>query len=403
MKLYRFIFILFLFHWNSFYSQESQAQLEAERKQLRNQIVKIESLQKNSQRKEKSVLVRVQVLTQKVNTLDRLIKLTNRQANYLTHKIKENTSRIKQLALELETAKTDYAEMIKKSYKSKSVQNRILFLLSSESFSQAYKRFSYMKQYAKYRKKQGVSILEKTEVLKKLNTQLVEQQKQKEQLVVENRKSKIEFAKEKQIQQKLIADIKKNQSTYARQIKAQERKAREIDRKIEKLIREAIAKSNKKRGNRKNTKTFALTAEAKVLARNFSANRGKLPWPVVKGKVIKRFGKQRHPLIPNIQINNSGVDIETNEDELVRTIFEGEVSTVQAIKGAGKLVQIRHGNIITTYYNIENITVKEGDKVKTKQSIGSVHTNSSTGKTIMKFLIYQNSKFLNPQKWIYRM
>ncbi len=384
-------------------AQQNQKKLEAERKALQAEIAAINNLNKESQKKEKSILEQVNGLDLQITALNKLVKLTNRQANYLTKKIKANTNEIDDLKTELSNLKNDYAEMIKKSYKSKSSQNRVMFLLSSENFTQAYKRVAYMQQYAKFRKSQGILIEEKTERLKTLNIDLASKKEEKDLLVENNRKIKKQLVSEKATQQKLIAEINNNQATYAKQIKKQQKKSRAIDRQIEKLIREAIARANKKAKKNKNSKTFALTAEAKKLANNFSNNKGKLPWPVIKGLVTKGFGKQRHPVLKNIEINNSGVDIETDQNQVARAIFDGEVSTVQAIKGAGKLVQIRHGNFISTYYNVENISVKVGDKIKTKQAIGTVHTNPRTGRSIMKFSIYQNSKFINPQHWIYKM
>lgn len=384
-------------------AQQSQKKLEAERKALQAEIATITKLNQESQKKEKSLLEQVSGLDRQINALSRLVRLTNRQANYLTKKIKANTTEMANLQSELIDLKNDYAEMIQKSYKSKSSQNRVMFLLSSENFKQAYKRVIYMQQYAKFRKSQGVLIEEKTTRLEKLNVDLNKQKKDKEKLIANNRNTQKKLQDERLEQQKLVAKINSDQATYAKQIKQQQRKANAIDRQIEKLIKEAIARANKKAGKTKNTKTFALTSEAKALATNFGKNKGKLPWPVVKGIVTKGFGKQRHPVLKNIEINNSGVDIETEQNQVARAIFDGEVSTVQAIKGAGKLVQIRHGNYISTYYNIENISVKVGDKVTTKQAIGKVHTNSRTGRSIMKFSIYKSSGFLNPQQWIYKM
>jgi len=335
--------------------------------------------------------------------LRRLIRVTNQQANYISKKISTNRQEVAQLNTEMENLKKDYSELIRKSHKSKSQQNRILFLLSSESFKQAYKRVEYMKQYAKYRKKQGIEIQEKKLRIETLTEDLKKQKTKKNKLISDNKKVQEQLKKDRIQQKGLVAEIKRNQRKYAKQIKDQEQKARAIDRQIERLIRIAVAKANKKAGAKKGAKTFALTAEAKVLAAKFDTNKGKLPWPVVKGSLLKRFGKQPHPVIPNIVINNSGVDIETDENIVARAIFDGEVSTVQAIKGAGKLVQIRHGNFISTYYNIEGISVKEGDRVLTKQSIGTVHTNKLTGRSILKFSIFKDSKFLNPQKWIYRL
>ncbi len=385
------------------YSQESKAELEAKKEYFLAEIARFKELKKNAATKEKSLLAQVQALNAELRVTKSLIQLTNKQANNLQRKIQANTQKIAALKTELKDLKQDYAAMISKSYKSKSQYNRLLFLLSSENFLQAYKRIQYMKQYTKFRKKQGLSIQEKTKALNVLNADLKVQETEKNKLVAENRKVKANLEKEQQKQRLIIKKIQSNQKFYAKQIRSQQQKTRGIERRIEKLIREAIARSNKKAGKSKSYKTFHLTPEAKKLASGFKSNRGKLPWPVIKGRVVKKFGKQPHPILKGITIQNSGVDIETDKNQIARAIFEGEVSTVQTIKGAGKLVQIRHGNYITTYYNLENIQVKEGDKVTTKQKIGNVHTNANTGETVMKFLIFENSKFVNPQKWIYRM
>lgn len=385
------------------YSQKTQGQLEIERKELAQEIKSINKLRSQGKAKQRSVLTKVEGLNKQIEVLDRLIKVTNQQANYISREINKNEKEIKQLNVEMVNLKKDYAELIKKSYKSKLQQNRILFLLSSESFKQAYKRVQYMKQYAKYRKKQGVAIQEKKIKIESLNEALAAQKESKKKLIEDNKKAQAQLETDRIAQKSLIAKIRRNQKKYALQIKNQQKKARAIDRQIERLIRLAVAKANKKAGAKKGTKTFALTAEAKVLAAKFDKNRGKLPWPVVKGSLIKRFGKQPHPVIPNIVITNSGVDIETEKNIVARAIFDGEVSTVQAIKGAGKLVQIRHGNFISTYYNIEDISVKEGDKVSTKQSIGKVHTNKLTGRSILKFSIFKDTQFVNPQDWIYKL
>lgn len=385
------------------YGQQSKAALEAKKEYFLAEIARFKELKKSAANKEKSLLAQVHALNAEVKATKQLIQLTNRQANILQRKIQNNTNQIVALKNELTDLKADYAEMIKKSHKSKSQYNRMLFLLSSESFLQGYKRIQYMKQYANFRKKQGVSIQEKAKQLKVLNADLKVQEAEKNALIAENRKTKAGLEKEQEKQRLLIKKIQSNKSYYAKQIRTQQRKTKDIERRIEKLIREAIAKANKKAGKGKSYKTFHLTPESKKLATGFKSNRGKLPWPVIKGRVVKKFGKQPHPILRNITIQNSGVDIETEKNQVARAIFEGVVSTVQTIKGAGKLVQIRHGNYITTYYNLENIRVKEGDKVALKQQIGNVHTNSATGQTIMKFLIFENSKFVNPQKWIFKM
>lgn len=398
---------LFLVCSPSFSQSTKQQQLEEERQRLREEIEQMKQLRAENKLKERSVLDEVETINSQISTRKNLIKITNQQANLLTREINTNFKKIDVYRKELKVLKEDYAKMVSKSYKSKSHQSRIMFLLSSSDFAQAYKRLQYMKQYNEHRKEQADRIEENTKELQKLNTDLSQQKKSKQGLIEENREAQEKLNEEKKEQKILMASIRRKQGTYTKQIKQKEEQASAIDKAIEKLIREAIAKANKKAGKKVTKKgsatTFALTAEAKILADNFTSNKGKLPWPVGTGRVTKKFGRQPHPTLPNIQINSSGVEIETGAGERARAIFEGEVIAIQKLKGANRLVQIRHGNYITTYYNIENISVKEGQKVTTKQSIGQVRTNPTTGRAIMKFLIYQNSKRLNPQSWIYRM
>lgn len=391
----------------SFSQSSKQQQLEEERQRLREEIEQMKQLRANNKRKERSVLYEVETINSQIGTRKNLIKITNQQANLLTREINTNFKKIGTYRKELTLLKKEYAKMVTKSYKSKSHQSRIMFLLSSSDFSQAYKRLQYMKQYNEHRKEQADRIENNTRELQVLNTNLSRDKKEKQVLIEENREEQNKLKDEKKEQQVLMTSIRKKQGTYTKKIKAKEQEASAIDKAIEKLIREAIAKANKKAGKKVTKKgsatTFALTAEAKILADNFTSNKGKLPWPVGTGRITKKFGRQPHPTLPNIQINSSGVEIETRPGERARAIFEGEVIAIQKLKGASRLVQIRHGNYITTYYNIENISVKEGQKVTTKQAIGEVRTNPTTGRAIMKFLIYQNAKRLNPQSWVYKM
>ncbi|GGX31928.1 murein hydrolase activator EnvC family protein [Aquimarina muelleri] len=402
-----YFIVLLLVCGSSFSQSTKQQQLEEERQRLREEIEQMKQLRADNKLKARSVLDEVETINSQISTRKNLIKITNQQANLLIREINVNLKKISVYRKELTVLKEDYAKMISKSYKSKSHQSRIMFLLSSSNFAQAYKRLQYMKQYNEHRKKQADQIESNAKELQSLNTDLSRQKKDKDVLIEENREAQEKLDEEKKEQQILMASIRKKEGVYTKQIKEKQQQANAIDKAIEKLIREAIAKANKKAGkkvtNKGSATTFALTAEAKILADSFTSNKGKLPWPVGTGKVTKKFGRQPHPTLPNIQINSSGVEIETRSGEKARAIFEGEVIAIQKLKGASRLVQIRHGNFITTYYNIENITVTEGQKVSTKQSIGEVRTNPTTGRAIMKFLIYQNATRLNPQSWIYKM
>lgn len=398
----------FLFIISGAWAQpDKQKELEEKRQAILQEIQQINSLLFKTRGEKKSVLTEVEDLNQRINARENLIRITNQQANFLTREINDNLQKMEQLRAELKTMKEDYAAMIRKSYKSRSQQSRVMFLLSSENFLQAYKRLQYMKQYAKYRKKQGEGIKEKTIQLQNLNTGLIEQKSQKQRLVEENQLAKVRLTKEKKDQEALVASLKKDEGKFATQIKTKQREADALDKQIDALIKAAIAASNKASGNTGAVKTsasnFALTAEAKALAANFTSNKGKLPWPVEKGVVIGRYGTHPHPQLPNVTRSNSGVEIATEENGTARAVFEGEVLEIQQIKGGNKAVYIIHGNYITVYSNLNSISVKKGDKVSTKQKIGTVVRSPLTGKTILKFYIYQNDKKMNPADWIYQM
>ena len=386
-----------------FSQNKKQQELEERRQELRQEINKINQLQQENKSKEKSQLSLIVNYNYKISVLNNLISVTNQQANLLTREINSNQKKITKLRDELKALKEDYAAMIVKSYKSKNQQSRIMFLLSSDNFKQAYKRLQYMKQYSDHQKQQGQEIKTKSEELQSINASLLVQKADKQKLINENRVVQKTLEAERKQHQVLMTSIKKNINVYAAQIKAKQQEADRIDREIDRIIREAIVKSNKKAGKAETSVGFSLTAEEKVLASNFVSNKGKLPWPVEKGFVTLGYGTQPSPIDKSVSIRSNGVRIATEKGAKVRAVFNGEVSRIVVIKNSNPIVMIRHGNFITAYKNLSKVYVKEGDKVTTKQEIGEVFTNPSNGDTILNFIIYENLNTLNPAEWIYKM
>lgn len=383
-------------------AQTTRETLEKKRVELRNEIRRINKLRSSNKDKQRSVLSQVEDLDQQIRSTENLIKVTNQQANLLTNQISANTSKISRLRKELEELKEDYAQMIEKSYKSKSSQSRIMFLMSSESFLQAYKRLQYMKQYTNYRQQQGETIKKNTEKLQELNKDLVNQKEAKDKLIAENRETRAQLRRNKKAQQELMQDIRSKEGEFASQIRQKQQEIDKINRQIEKMIRESIAKSNEKTGSTERN-VYKLTPEAKALAADFAKNKGELPWPVRSGVVTSRFGRQPHPVVKSISINNNGVNIDTDPGGKARAVFGGTVSEVQVLKGANKAVMVRHGDYITIYDNLDNVYVRRGDVVNTGQELGEVATSRTTGKTTLHFLVYKNMQKMNPADWILEM
>ena len=382
-------------------AQDKKASLEAQKKRLQQEIVQINSLLKSSAKKRANVLTEVETVQLKMDRQDALIRLTNRQINRLNQEITLNLRNIEQLRVELTKLKKDYAEMVVSARKNQSAQNRLMFVLSSESFWQAYKRMTYMKQYAAYRKQQGEQIATKTKTLQQYTNDLVAQRKDKEQLIRENRDAQKALDTVRARQSSLVQQLKRKEKSYAAQIKKKQKQQAAIDKEINRLIREAIAASNKKAGTK--TKNFVLTPEAKALAASFATNKGRLPWPVEKGIVTQKFGTQRHPVVRTTTIKSNGVTLSAPEGSVARSVFEGKVLNIVQFTGSNPIVLVQHGNYITSYKNLSKVYVKKGDKISAKQAIGQIFTNKDTGKTALQFSLFQNTTPQNPALWLYQM
>jgi murein hydrolase activator len=406
----KYIFSLIFLIFSSFVWSQTDAQkkLEARKAKLMEEIQQNEKLLREQKKKEKSVVNIIQAQNSKINLREKLIATNEKQAKILDDDIYKNQLLLNQLNRELKSLKEDYANIIVKSYKSRSERSRVMFLLSSNSFLQAYKRAQYMKQYASYRKSQGEEIINKSVEIEVQNKKLAEVKSEKIQLITEQEKEKIALEAERKEQQKLVNSIKKDQKKIVAEINKKQKEAKDIDRKIQELIRAAIAEANKKTAKKSGTKTVStgtssskivLTPEGKVISDNFKANKGRLPWPVKKGFVSIKFGSQPHPVVKTTQINSNGIEITTDQGADAIAVFGGEVFLVQIITPIKKAVYVQHGDFITVYYNLSSVNVSKGDKIKENQVIGKIFTDGN-GKTAIKFSVLQNDVFLNPQSWL---
>lgn len=438
------------------WSQDSQQEkLEQRKAQIQQEIKENERLLQSVKKKEKSAVSVMAIQEKKIALKENLIKTTEKQAKLLSNDMYINQVEINKLKKELKVLKEDYAKMIVKSYKSRSEESRAMFLLSSKNFQQAYKRLQYMKQYTSFRKIQGEEINVKSKELSLYNQKLEVQKTAKQKLIEEKEKERLSLEQEKKEQEKIVNSIKKDKNKIANDIKKKQQEARNIDKQIDRLIRQAIAEANRKaaaerakqkaaataaakekkaaaaaaakelaKANKtgKTIKTVAkaveeeepeeeakkpisstkidLTPEAKIVADNFRANKGRLPYPVERGKITLGFGNQAHPVYKSLMVHNSGVEITTDEGATARAVFDGVVFSVFNVSPVNRAVMIQHGDYFTVYQNLSSVSVDKGDKVSRKQSIGRVRSNGETGKTVIKFLILQNTTYINPSGWL---
>ena len=376
--------------------QARQKKLEAQKISLNKEIIQINSLIVESKKRSKNLANDLEDLQLKISVRDKIININNSQLNNLTNIINNKNDRIVDLQTNLTNLKNEYKKIIYNSYKKRSTQMKLMFLFSSENINQAFKRFQYFKQYSKYRKKQAEKIVQIQQEIEENVDSLVISKSQKEKLIEENKDAKQSLTKEKQQQDDLFKGLLKNQKDYTAQINKKEKQAKLIDNEIQKLIRLAIAESNKNN----NSTNFALTPEGRLISSNFQANRGRLPWPVKEGVIVRRFGTQPHPVVRTTTINSNGISIATSPNSIAYSVFDGEVLSVYGFSGGNPGVLIRHGKYISNYQNLSSIFVKKGDKINANDEIGVVFTNESNGKTVLKFNIFNELKPENPTIWL---
>ena len=377
-------------------SQSKQA-LEKQKKEIQNEIKVIELKLSNSSKKKGLIISNAEDLNYKIKLQQNLISNINNQLNLILNEIDANEIQLTNLKNKEVSLKEELAKMLITGYKKKSNLNKLMFIFSSSSFQQAYKRIQYFKQYVNFQNKTLLKIKSTSSEIENVILVLDLQKTNKQLLINENENIKRELSIQYDDLNKLIAEVNKDQKKYKNEIKQKQKLSKDIDKKIEKLIREALANSKRNDGG------FKLSEEAQLISKNFNANKGRLPSPVIRGNIVLGFGKQPHPIVKTATIQSNGVRIRTSSDVEARTIFDGEVYSIIISKNNSRTVLIQHGNFFTVYKNLSQIYVSKGDKLKTKEVIGKIATDPLNGQTILSFSIFYNGVPQNPRTWIYKL
>ena len=385
---------------NSIFSQNNRKQLEKQKEAIQKELKEINALLFKNKKQKASTFTDIENINYKIQRKQEVIKLTNRQINLLNIELEKNKNQQVDLSKRIKEVKAAYKEMILRSYKSKSGKNKLMFVLSSESFFQAFKRTQYIKQYTAFRRNQANKIVTISDELKLINDELIERKKLKETLLTNNRLIQKSLEQEKNQANEIAFKLKSQEKKYKKNILAKQKESLKIDKQIDKLIREAIAASNK---TKTKSNSFNLTPEAIALAKNFELNKGKLPWPVSRGVVIQRFGTQPHPVVKTAKIKSNGIVIATEKSAKVKTVFKGQVLSVLKFRGSNPTILIQHGNYITAYKNLSKVFVSKGDVLESGQAIGEVFTNKTNSQSTIQFSIFKKTTPLNPLFWILKM
>lgn len=407
-------------------SGKSSSQLKKDKQKLENEIANTQKLLKKNESNQKAAVQQAALLRQQIQNREKMVTTLNSQILQMEDEQDLNEQEIRQLEKRLAYMKADYAQVVYNAYRNRRLIDKVTFILAADNFSQMFRRLRYYSIFSRNVREQSERIQKTTEELTKKNEEIVElkndklntlSSKEQEIKNLENdRRKKTQNAEKlKKESQKLSADLKKKQQ-----------KRKEIDAAIQKAVQAEIAQANAAR--KKNAKssggkssrsesstaststssssskastTITLTPEEKTLNTSFINNKGKLPWPVAKGAKVSDFGNYPHPDVPSVQVENRGIDIMVEAGTPVRAVFEGVVTSVMNIMGT-TVVMIRHGEYLTVYQNLSSTSVKKGDKVSTKQTIGTVSKSQSSDTYELHFEIWKNDRYVNPNEWLAR-
>lgn len=381
---------------------QSRKELEANKKKLEKEIEQTTNQLDKTRKARRNTVAELQLVNSNINKREQLINGLNKELDMTEKEIGKLESKIIRLGNDIETLKKEYARLIVSAHQHRNRYTMLMFLLSSKDFSQAWRRLRYISQYNDYLKKQVVLINEKQVALRSSKEELVSEKENKQQIVVSQQKEKKKLEQEKKNKNRIVAQLKTQENKLRKEIQNKQKRVNQLNDQIKKIIEDEIRRSQEKaqkQGQSSSGKTYALTPEEKALSSNFESNKGKLPWPLLRGTVSGKFGTHPHPVISSVTVTNNGIDILTDKGASARAVFKGQVCNIGSVYGL-KFVMIRHGAYITVYANLDQVYVKDGQTVDTKQNIGRVYYDAEQGKTELQFQIWQGTNKLNPELWI---
>lgn len=404
------------------YAQKSSSQLKKDKQKIEKEISNTQNLLKKNEKNQKASLQQIAVLRQQISNREKLVTTLNQEIIRMEEEQELNQQEILKLQKKLEYMKSDYAQVVYMAYRNRNLMDKITFILAADDFSQMFRRVRFYTIFSDNVRTQADKIAQTQAELKDKNEQIIALKSEKLNLLSgkENEIKKLESDRREKSKN---AEALKNQSKQlSAQLQEKQRQRRELDAAIQKAIKAEIAAANAKRAaankpnasgggnsttgkgtstsaNPRNTASISLTPEERTLNNSFVSNKGSLPWPVAKGAKVGDYGNYAHPDVPSVMIENHGIDIMTDAGAPVRAIFSGEVTVVMDVVGS-KVVIIRHGEYISVYQNLATVSVKKGDKVTTKQTIGTVGKNAASNTYELHFEIWKNESNLNPNSWL---
>ncbi len=378
-------------------SQTTRQQLEEKRKKLESEIAYTNQLIEQTQVSRKNNLYELSLLNARINQRSELVATLKSEIYSIEGEIESTDKSITYLDRELIILKQEYVKLAYFAFKHKNANDKLIYLFSAEDLNQAYQRLRYLDQLSEFIRNEAKMIKELMQTKEQLLGDLTDQKaRKKEFLESENLQlSKLEV--EQIAKDKLTADLSKRERELKKSLKAKEQESENLNKKI----KEIIANVTRPKPSATGKNTYELTPDETLLSESFASNMGKLPWPIERGVISETYGVHQHPVLKNVKTKNNGIDIATSKDGEARCVFSGEVVSVTSITASNKAVIVKHGEYFTVYTNLDEVFVKKGEMLNTKQIIGRVHTNLE-GKTELHFQVWKDKTLQDPSQWIIR-
>jgi len=406
-KFLLFIFLAFVALPLSAQKGKSKSQLQKEKQQNLEKIKETERILNETSQQKKNSLGELSALNERINQQENLIASIKSEINLLDRDIDEDNDMIDALTEDVKNLKKEYAAMVFAAQKANNKVDQLTFIFSSKSFDQLSMRLKYMQQYGKARKAQAEAIARTQSILETQIRQTETVKKAKNVLLEDEVSENKNLAGLKVKQRGIVQSLQKEERRLKSDIDDTKKAVAELDRLIDEIIREEIARAEREEREAKARSAAEKNKIAKANETNialsgaFEENKKKFAWPAA-GFISQKFGRQPHPVLKGIVINNSGVNIQTSQHETVKAIFTGEVRTVASMGVIGNSVIINHGNYYSVYAGLKEVFVKRGDKVTANQEIGQLMVNGE-GVSELRFMIYKSSNpptALDPQLWL---
>lgn len=386
--------IWFLLLFSVVLTGQSKEDLQQQKQKAYDEIKLARELMEQTAAQRSSSVNQVRLLQRGINARAQLISTLQGELELTDKSIRDTEARIRQLSLEGDRNKEEYARLIYYAFRNHTEYEKLMYILAGASISQSYQRYKYLKYISEYRVQKSKEIVTIIDELDKQRNQLNVYRNQKLETLEEKASEQEKLVGQRSRENTLISDLQRKEAQLQEEIANKERIARELESKIREIIEEEA-----RRLNAANTYE-ALTPEQELVGKDFRMNRGKLPWPVEKGIITVGFGRHEIPGLRGSSVQNNGIDITSAPGTEVRSVFAGEVTKVFAILGANYTVLIRHGEFLSVYQNLINVRVKTGDKVILKEPLGEAFTDETERVATMHFEVWQERTILNPEEWI---